>query len=203
MPRVHGPKLIGIAALAPGSGKSTVAAHLVGQGYICSPFARPLKNMAEVFLRHLGTLDDDDITRVIYWDRDTIIPGINVTSRHLLQTLGTEWGRKQICQDVWLQCWTNLTKSLLGDGIGVVVDDVRFPNEADLVRSLGGQMWLLNRDSANESAGVSLNHASEGGLSDYPHYSLKLNNNGSLDDLFRSVQTVLALMPPREQHHYA
>jgi hypothetical protein len=192
MPRVTGPKLIGIAAQAPASGKSTVAMHLVQQGYVCSPFARPLKYMAEVFLRHLGTLSEEDIIRVVYRERDSLIPGINVTARHLLQTLGTEWGRKQICPDVWLQCWTSTTKSLLGDGTGVVVDDVRFPNEADLVRSLGGQMWLINRECANAAAGASLDHASEGGLSGYPNFSLTLENNGSLEELVDSINAALS-----------
>jgi hypothetical protein len=188
------PLLIGLASHAPGSGKSTVAGHLAAKGFALVPFARPLKEMAEVFLRHLGTLSPEDIKRVVYRDRNEIIPGINVTGRHLLQTLGTEWGRERICANVWLQCWNNTARALLRSGTPVVVDDVRFPNEADLVTAAGGRLWLVDRPGAKEAAGTSLGHASEGRLQGYQGFSaVVLNDGNSLKDLFTTVDSLLAM----------
>jgi hypothetical protein len=191
------PRLIALAAHAPGSGKSTVAGHLATKGFVLVPFARPLKEMAEVFLRHLGCLSPDDIKRVLYQDKSALIPGVNVSGRHLLQTLGTEWGRQHISPDVWLQCWGNTARSLLRRGTSVVVDDVRFPDEADLITAIGGELWLVERPSAQQAAGDCLAHASEGGLKDYPGISAVILNNGSnLNDLFAAVDNLLAIQQP-------
>ena len=188
------PLLIALVSHAPGSGKSTIAGHLATKGFVTVPFALPIKEMAEAFLLNLGTLAPKDIQRVIYRDRDEVIPGINVTGRHLLQTLGTEWGRNQICPDVWLQCWANAARSLLRQGTPVVVDDLRFPNEADLVTSIGGRIWLVDRPGAEEGAQSSLAHASEGGLKGYSGFSAVVLNNGTnLNDLFHAVDSLLAL----------
>jgi|LakMenEpi03Aug12_release.lakeMendotaPanAssembly.Ray.scaffolds.fasta_scaffold74192_5 hypothetical protein len=193
-PSASEPLLIGLTSHAPGSGKSTIAGHLAGKGFALVPFARPLKEMAEVFLTHLGTLSPEDIKRVVYRDRNEVIPGIGVTGRHLLQTLGTEWGREQICADVWLQCWVNTARSLLRQGTPVVVDDVRFPNEVDLVTSIGGRVWLVDRPGAEEAAQDSLAHASEGGLKGCPGITAVVLNNGtSLSDLFWTVDSLLSM----------
>lgn len=188
-------RLIGLAAHAPGSGKSTAAAELGRHGFRCISFAAPLKRMAESFLYSLGNLSAEEIKRVVYYDRQAVIPGINVTSRHLLQTLGTEWGRRQICPDVWLQCWSNTTRQLLESGISVVVDDVRFINEADLVIELGGQMWLIDRPSACADAGAALQHASEGELSRYGAFSEVIDNSGDLAGFHRAVNRALLNQP--------
>lgn len=184
-------RLIGLAAHAPGSGKSTAATELGRHGFRCISFAAPLKRMAESFLYSLGNLGAEEIKRVVYHDRQTVIPGINVTSRHLLQTLGTEWGRRQICPDVWLQCWSNTARWLLESGVSVVVDDVRFINEADLVIELGGQMWLIDRPSACAAAGDALRHASEGELSSYGAFSEVIDNSGDLDAFHRAINRAL------------
>jgi hypothetical protein len=186
--------LIGLASHAPGSGKSTIAGHLAAKGFALVPFARPLKEMAEVFLRHLGTLSPEGIKRVVYQDRNEVIPGIHVTGRHLLQTLGTEWGREQICADVWLQCWANTARALLDKGTPVVVDDIRFPNEANLVTAIGGRLWLVERPGAEAAAEASLGHSSEGGLRNHPGFSAVVFNDGtSLNDLFNAVDSLLTM----------
>lgn len=184
--------LIALTSHAPGSGKSTVASRLATKGFSIVPFARPIKEMAELFLRYLGTLSAEDVRRVVYRDRNEIIPGINITGRHLLQTLGTEWGRQQVCPDVWLQCWANTARALLRKGIPVVVDDLRFPNEADLVTSLGGRIWLVKRPGAEQAAQDSLGHVSEGGLKDYQGFSAVVHNDRGLDELAETVDALLA-----------
>ena len=45
----------------------------------------------------------------------------------------------------------------------MVIDDLRFPNEATMVRELGGEVWLVRRRGFKPSND---NHASEAGIPD-------------------------------------
>jgi len=105
-----------------------------------------------------------------------------------MQTLGTEYGRQSVHPEVWLMCWERATRQKLDAGIPVVVDDVRFPNEAALVRRLGGELWRIERPGTERGPA----HASEGGLDDYPLFDRRLVNDGTLIDLYQQVQSRLA-----------
>lgn len=65
----------------------------------------------------------------------------------------------------------------------VVITDVRFPNEAALVRQLGGQLWQILRPGY-EAGGTG--HASDTDGSEF-RPEVVLENFGSLDDLRRTV----------------
>jgi hypothetical protein len=57
-----------------------------------------------------------------------------ITARRLLQTLGTEWGRA-LDPEFWLRIWLNDARNETWAGTrGIVVDDVRFLNEAFFLR---------------------------------------------------------------------
>ena len=66
----------------------------------------------------------------------------------------------------------------------VVITDVRFPNEAALVRQLGGQLWQIRRPGY-EAGGTG--HASDTDGSEF-RPDVVLENFGSLDDLRRTVR---------------
>lgn len=53
------------------------------------------------------------------------------TGRHLMVTLGTEWGRDMVGPNFWVDLWK---KQIPAEGV-VVCDDVRMPNEIDAIRS--------------------------------------------------------------------
>lgn len=179
------PPLIALYSPAAQSGKSTVAGFLTEHGYYTIPFAAPLKRMVRTFLIQLG-YGPADIDYYLRDNKEAVIPGIKTTPRHILRTLGTEWGRQCIHPEVWLQCWEQTATRYLKSGIPVVCDDCRFQNEADLIRSLGGQLWRIDRPGTERGT----NHASEGGLDDYAfdHYVL---NNGSLTDLYSEINLLL------------
>ena len=64
-----------------------------------------------------------------------------------------------------------------------VITDVRFPNEAALVRQLGGQLWQIRRPGY-EAGGTG--HASDTAGDEFAP-DVVLENFGSLDDLHRTV----------------
>jgi hypothetical protein len=127
--------IIGVVGPA-GSGKSAVAKHLVTKyGFFRMRFAENLKAMLKVGLGLSDEQIDGDLKMVP-------LPEFGgCTPRHIMQTLGTDWGRRLIHSDVWVSAWR---KKLPGTGL-VVVDDVRFPNEAAAIKSEGGFLWRIDR----------------------------------------------------------
>jgi hypothetical protein boklE_20810 len=147
--------IIGIAGPAQ-SGKSTLAGEfrrLVefrGQKYTEQPFAGPLKRM----LASIG-VDTSDLPK------NTPVPFLDgrITPRIMMQTLGTEWGRA-LLPDLWLRVWQH---ELDGNARTVCVPDVRFDNEAELIRELGGIVIHVQRKPTADMLAVPA-HASEAGI---------------------------------------
>lgn len=132
-----GPSLLGICG-RKGSGKSTAAQVLLDAGWKRVKFADPLKNM----LRVIG-LDDRHIEGDLKEVPCDLLGG--KTPRWAMQSLGTEWGRKCIYDDFWMSLARREIALVLAQGYSVVVDDVRFDNEADMIRELGGSVLLIKR----------------------------------------------------------
>ena len=150
------PRLIGLYSPAPGCGKTTAANLFIEHQRVS--FAAPLKRAVWRLLDDLGLSG----FHFAYEDKEAIIPEIGVSARHMMQTLGTEWGRACIHPDFWVMIARAETQLIMNDGGSVVIDDVRFPNEAAMIRDLGGELWRIDRPGVIYSG----DHSSEGGLED-------------------------------------
>ena len=150
------PRLIGLYSPAPASGKTTVADLLIEHQRVA--FAAPLKRAVSRLIDELGM----DGYYFVYEDKEAIIPELGVSARHMMQTLGTEWGRACIHPDFWVMIARAKTQRIMNDGGSVVIDDVRFPNEAAMVFELGGELWRIDRPGVSYDG----SHESEGGLED-------------------------------------
>lgn len=179
--------LIGLYSPVPQSGKSTVAHHLVMKGYRLVSFAAPIKKLVMHLLTELG-YSGGEAHRLVYSDKEEIIPELRTTARHMMQTMGTEYGRQCIHPLLWLKCAEVELTPLLAAGLDVVVDDVRFPNEADLLRGLGGELWRVERPGTVYET----EHVSEGGLEDYD-FDLCVSNDSSVNALCREVDEALSV----------
>lgn len=158
-----------------GSGKTAASLALQDNGFRLLSFASTIKKMANVLLRDAG-LTDIDIAHAGDHKED-VLPVIGVSYRNLLQTLGTEWGRSLVHENIWCKVARKMLESTLGD---VVFDDVRFANEAELIRSMGGVIIHIHRpdlDSDDE-------HVSENVTLPSDHVII---NNASMADLYRQV----------------
>ena len=104
--------------------------------------------------------------------------GIARSPRQILQW----WGDYRRAQDrkYFVDATTLAIVDCLDD---VVITDVRFPNEAALVRQLGGQLWQIRRPGY-EAGGTG--HASDTDGSEF-RPDVVLENFGGLDDLRRTV----------------
>lgn len=165
-----------------GCGKTTASKFLSSAyGFKSLKFADGLKDM----LRALG-LNEREIEGDLKEEPCGILMGH--TPRWAMQTLGTEWGRECISKDFWINLWVSRVRKTLHAGFGVVNDDMRFPNEAEAVKMLGGtivRIYGKNDKEAQEDT-----HASES------HYSTiaadySLINRGTIGDLHRSVDTMV------------
>lgn len=65
--------------------------------------------------------------------------------RKLLQFIGTEAFRRNVDDLYWVKRATKTIDELPRDTQVVFVPDVRFPNEADYIRQIGGEVWRVER----------------------------------------------------------
>jgi hypothetical protein len=171
------PRIIGLYSSRPQCGKSTVAGILAQHGYTVHPFAWPLKKLTVSFLMQFG-YTKWMASNFVYKDREASIPGIpgHPTARHLMQTLGTEWGRELVHRDVWLDMW----QSSLPLG-SVVVDDMRFTSESRAIKDLGGEWWRVIRPGEDHETRYGSTHPSEGALDDLKFDRVIINDGDKLD----------------------
>ena len=131
-------RLIALTGYA-GSGKSTVARHLVeAHGFTLVKFAGPLKAM----MRCLG-LGDREIEGALKEEPHRVLN--YKTPRYAMQTLGTEWGRDLIGQNLWVDVAMTSAQAAIDQGGSVVIDDCRFQNEADAVKRISGEVIQITR----------------------------------------------------------
>jgi energy-coupling factor transporter ATP-binding protein EcfA2 len=157
-------RLIALTGYA-GSGKSTVAKHLVDHhGFTLVKFAGPLKSM----MRCLG-LGDREIEGDLKEEPHRVLN--YKTPRYAMQTIGTEWGREIIGQNLWVDVAMASALAVLDQGGSVVIDDCRFQNEADEVKRLLGEVIQITRPcvgrvnehvSENTPAGVTFHWLNDG-----------------------------------------
>lgn len=162
-----------------GSGKSAASLALQDNGFRLLSFASTIKKMANVLLRDAGL--SESLIIFANNNKEHILPVIGVSYRHLLQTLGTEWGRTLVHENLWIMIGRKMLKKADGD---VVFDDVRFVNEAALIRELGGVIIHIHRPGADAEDA----HVSENVTLPSDHVIV---NNGTLADLYRQVWFVV------------
>lgn len=185
-------RLIALYSHRPGSGKSTVAAALARQGWQVIAFAEPLKAMAGALLEAAG-YGQGEIEQILSTGKQQELGYLAgaPTARHLLQTLGTAWGRELVHPRLWIELWEDRVRGLLELGQPVVCDDLRTPEEMAAVRALGGECWLVQRPAGAIADAATLAHPTEGALAG-ASFDRVLVNGGTVEDLVaRATRLVL------------
>lgn len=114
--------------------------------------------------------------------------------RLMLQWWGTEWRRAQ-CVTYWIDRAREKIKAIASAAEPVdivVVTDVRFPNEAALIRELGGRVVRIVNPTAEQSSDP---HPSEVEMDHYP-FDGAVWNDGTLAALERAVRAQFTLFYP-------
>ncbi len=173
--------LVGLYASYPQAGKSSVAQYLVKHyDFAQVKFADTLKKMAYVFLSDLGIENPEEYIEGSR--KEEVLPHIWVTTRWIMQSIGTEWARDQIHRDTWLF----IVRQKIKQHEKVVIDDLRFPNEYDMLKDMMAFLVKIERPGYSQK----VNHQSEGSL-DEMSFDLVLVNDGSLVDLYNQIESIL------------
>lgn len=166
--------LIGLCGPA-GAGKNTVAEFLTGT-FMQIAFADPLYECVSTITGlPVGKLKDREV-------KEAVIPWLGKSPRQMLQSMGTEWGRNTIHDEIWIRITMERIKPELDCGRSVVITDVRFDNEAQAILAAGGEVWRVARPGWRCLADEAAAHQSEAGVSDHL-VARTIDNSGSLDDL--------------------
>ena len=186
-----------------GVGKTTCAVFL--DGFTRLSFASGVKEEVSEFLTHLGVKfarenlygsqkDKEEMFFVPISDWCYLTPvelftpakalmchskpgHVGLTFRQTLQLYGTEYRRRQD-PDYWVK---RLEEKLQGLE-RVVIDDVRFLNEVEMVQRLGGRVIRIDRPGAEKSR-----HESEITLDTFDGWDGVIENIGTLGELEEKV----------------
>ena len=170
--------IIGLTGYAQ-SGKDTIANILVEQyGYTRVAFADKIRDFLYEVNPMVGCSPSGylkDLVDLVGWDAAKQEPQV----RRLLQDLGVG-ARKVFGENFWIK--QALVSTLKHQKL--VVTDVRFINEAGMIRHFEGQVWRIKRNNVSAIN----DHISEHELDGY-HVDQIFTNNGSIEDLKALLQT--------------
>jgi hypothetical protein len=178
-----------------GHGKDTLARELVVRDeFVRLAFAAALKESAaalfDVPVETWDTLKNDPDAYVELAGTAGLIES-RITVREFLQRYGTEAHRDVFGDDFWIDVMRLKIASHMttGEAIsatgGIVVTDVRFENEAKLIRDLGGLVIEVYRPQVVDSGDT---HASE----DIPRADACVWNGDTRAGLYSRLKAIIA-----------
>ena len=201
--------LIGVCALS-GDGKNTLADILSKYGYKNASFALALKKVvSSMFSWDLNMLNgvylENRREREVadpYWSK---VFGREITPRYILQFLGTNVMRNHLHENIWVNI---LEKQLLDRKYGnkVIVTDVRFPNEIDMIHRLGGKVVWIQHGKAPMWQQQLLDGVCHEDIPGLPHVSewawlgkhdLILEHDSTIQHLEQKALALLGIAPLR------
>lgn len=175
--------LLGIHGKAK-SGKDTAANYLVkNHGFIRNAFADPLKLAAQqmFFLTDAQTWSEEL--------KDIELPYWGMSPRKMFQLLGTEGGRNVFGGDIWLKRW-QFHYEQFAPFANYVTPDVRFDNEADLIRERGGIILHIQSERSSILTKEAQGHASEQGICMTVN-DIIIENSGSFEALYMNLNSLM------------
>jgi len=178
-------KLIGIVAKKQ-SGKTTIADYLCeNYNYIKISFADALKQVLyDIFGFNCDQLYGNKKEETDeFW---------KITPRNAMQIIGTELFRNDLAkyfpdikQDIWVKIVERKIMGMINEDINIVIDDIRFQNELDLIKKLNGKIIYINKQThqvdGHESEQISIAYV--------PDYTI--NNDKDIQNLYNQIDQIM------------
>lgn len=177
---LDGLHLIGLAGHI-GSGKTAAAAMVPG--------AHALQWADPIYAGLAAMLDipEEILRNRANRERPIQVAGLDLVSRQLARTLGTEWGRELVHPDLWVRLAVARMARMAADGQRVfAICGTRFLNELATVRAHGGEVWWIERPGTEQGP-----HASDRVIV-REHCDRVITNDGTLDQLRLQVEAAWA-----------
>lgn len=175
--------ILGIAG-PKGSGKDTAAAYL--QRYftnsVTHAFAEPVKRVCQ----QLYLLSEEQLYDAVA--KETVDDRWGLTPRRMFQQIGTDYVRNQIDPEFWTKHFELWYSKQQQNESFVLVPDVRFQNEVDLIHKLGGKVIYVYRPFIHHNLDQ---HESETGATELQNIDYTVNNCGTLLQLYQELDFFL------------
>lgn len=169
------------------SGKDTIADYLVeNYNFTKKSMAQPLKEACKIIFN----LTDDQIYTS---EKEINDPRWNnVKPREILQVVGTDLFKNEIYKylpkldkisdTVWIQHFKQWYKN--NKHLNIVLSDIRFKDEINMIKQLGGIVIKVERNLDNNDT-----HSSENDLNDVKFENV-ISNNDDLESLYKSIENL-------------
>lgn len=176
--------IIGFAG-KKGSGKDTLGNYLIEKyKFERYAFGDPVKEVCRILF---GFNDQQ-----LYGDKkEEMDISLGIKPREAFQKIGTNFGRKifhELFPGILIpegQIWINIFKNNCNHR-NVVLTDVRFQNEADAIKELGGFIIYIDSkyclDDNHESEQINV------------EYDFLVKNHGTKDELFQNFDNIFSLI---------
>jgi dephospho-CoA kinase len=179
--------LIGICGRKT-SGKTTITDYVVDNyEFIERSLAGPLKNA----LRELLLIDNENLYGSEEKKNEKLEDWFDYTAREFMQHVGTELLREKLAElfpKIGTQIFTHNFELWYKKNKDnhVIVSDVRFEDDANIIKKLGGYIIKINRPNLTNID----SHSSEVSVDRVKHDYI-IENNGTLEDLYERVDQIM------------
>lgn len=169
------------------AGKTLASQYLCEKyGYTKLSLADPIKYaIKEIF----------DFTDEQLWgdQKEVVDEYWGVSPRFVMQMVGTDFFRIQLKEkiprigdNIWVMLLSKRITNGLLNSKKIVVDDIRFPNEAEMIHKMGGTLVRIIRSNNNNTD----HHISEQ-IGESITTDKILENNGSIEDLYHNIDQLM------------
>ena len=183
------PPRLAFYSTTPQQGKSTACNILQSRfAYLRASFADPLKAMIRALLKEC-LLSDEEIERYMTKAKEEAIELVGASYRHVVRTLGTEWGRLTIKESLWIDIMQRKIDATSVLPTGFCVDDMRFSNELEMLKRNGFKLVKIVRDTKRDSSQDQ--HVSDTALRGFDDFDYVIDNNGGHVELSKALEQIV------------
>ena len=129
--------------------------------------------------------------------KEAIDPRWGMSPREILQKVGE--GMRKIYPDIWVDTvfYTTIPDHEKDGYDFFVISDVRYPNEGDKVHKEDGTLIKVLRAAGGVEVGA--DHSSETAMKDYTNFDFIIDNNGSFEEYFETLDKLMEQINGREE----